>query len=455
MNIFGFQISMMNLILWGCVIWMPAFIYVILHNETKFKKNISLGVTLPQEAQSDEAVLAILSSFKKHLAIACVLITLVAFPCALISKMGIAMTVWTIWLLAGMVVPYIPYVLHHKKLKQLKADRGWVKTSGAVRVADLSGIAIKDSWLSPKVFLLPFAVALLPAFFDKSAALIYIISAATVIFSWVAYRYLYRNKAELVDNNVEVTEALTRIRRRSWGLVWVMMAWFMALISLIFWLAPNNDSIILAVILFLSAAFTIAVLYVELHTRKLQETLTVQSGTDFYVDEDDYWIWGQFYYNPNDNRLLINNRTGVNTTVNLAKRSGQIFMLATVLMLACLPFFGVWMDRLETTPVGLEITAETVISTHTKVQYEVPIEDITYLEYVAEKPKLKRTMGTGMDSVLKGKFGTPWGSSNVCLDPRTTPFIYLETEDGKRYLFGSSDAAETEAVYQQLITVVN
>ena len=455
MNIFGFQISMMNLILWGCVIWMPAFFYVILHNETKFKKNISLGVTMPQEAQSDEAVLAILSSFKKQLAIACILITLVAFPCALISKIGTAMTVWMIWLLAGIVVPYIPYVLHHKKLKQLKADRGWVKTSGTVRVADLSGIAIKDKWLSPKVFLLPFAIALLPACFDKFAALIYIISAATVIFSWVAYRYLYRNKAEIVDNNMEVAEALTRVRRRSWGLVGVMMAWFMALMSLIFWLAPNNDSLILAMILFLSAVFTIAVLYIELRTRKLQETLTAQSGTDFYVDEDDYWIWGMFYYNPNDNRLFINNRTGVNTTVNLAKRSGQIFMLATAIMLASIPYFGVWMDQLESTPVGLEITSETVISTHTKVQYEVPIEDITYLEYVAEKPKLKRTMGTGMDSVLKGKFGTPWGSSNVCLDPRTTPFIYLETEDGKRYLFGSSNATETEAVYQQLITVVN
>lgn len=455
MSIFGFQISVMNLILWGCVIWMPAFFYVILHNETKFKKNISLGVTMPQEAQSDEAVLAILSSFKKQLAVACILITLVAFPCALIPKIGIAMTVWMIWLLGSIVVPYIPYVAHHKKLKQLKTDRGWVKTSGSIRIADLSGIAIKDKWFSPTVFLLPLVAALVPICFDKSAAIIYIVSAATVLFSWVAYRYLYRNKAEIVDNNMEVAEALTRIRRRNWGLVWVMMSWFMALMSLIFWLVPANDTLILSLILLSAALFTIAVLYVEMHTRKLQETLTTQSGTDFYVDEDDYWIWGMFYYNPNDTRLIINNRTGINTTVNLAKRSGQIFMLATAISLACMPFIGVWMDNLETTPVGLEITSEAIISTHTKVQYEVLIDDIAYVEYVPEKPKMKRTMGTGMPSVLKGKFSTPWGSSNVCMDPRTAPYIYLETDEGKRYLFGSSDATETDAVYQQLITVVN
>ena len=114
MNIFGLEISTMNLILWGCVIWMPAFFYVILRNETKFKKNISLGVTLPQEAREDDEVLTILASFKKQLAIMCVLVTLTAIPCVFIQRLGTAMTIWMIWLLACIILPYVPYVLHHK-----------------------------------------------------------------------------------------------------------------------------------------------------------------------------------------------------------------------------------------------------------------------------------------------------------------------------------------------------
>jgi hypothetical protein len=35
------------------------------------------------------------------------------------------------------------------------------------------------------------------------------------------------------------------------------------------------------------------------------------------------------------------------------------------------------------------------------------------------------------------------------------PYIYLETDEGKRYLFGSADSAETEAVYQQLMIELN
>ena len=150
--------------------------------------------------------------------------------------------------------------------------------------------------------------------------------------------------------------------------------------------------------------------------------------------------------------MLINNRTGVNTTVNLAKHSGQIFMGVTVLLVLAMPFLGVWMDKLDSTPVGLELTSEAIISSHTGVEYEIALDSITYVEYVAEKPKLKRTAGTGMDNVLKGRFSTPWGSASICVDPRALPYIYIETDEGKRYLFGASDAAETEAVYRQLIT---
>ena len=109
------------------------------------------------------------------------------------------------------------------------------------------------------------------------------------------------------------------------------------------------------------------------------------------------------------------------------------------------------MDKLDNTPVGIELTSEAIISTHTGIEYEIPLDSITYVEYVAEKPKLKRTAGTGMENVLKGRFGTPWGSASICVDPNTLPYIYLETNDGKRYLFGDSDRADTEAVYQRLI----
>ena len=256
----------------------------------------------------------------------------------------------------------------------------------------------------------------------------------------------------MVDDNLVLTEALTRIRRHHWGRMWLVSAWFIAALNLLVWLSSSSASLTLAAILALSLILVITSIYLELKLRKLQETLTAQSGTGFYVDDDDKWIWGIFYYDPNDTRLIVNNRVGMNTTVNMAKRSGQLFMGLTALLLLAMPFLGVWMDNLETTPVRLELTESAIVSIHTGVEYEIPLEDITCIEYINEKPKLRRTAGTGMETVQKGRYSTPWGSASICLDPRALPYIYVETSDGKRYLFGSADGSETEAVYQQLKT---
>ena len=40
----------------------------------------------------------------------------------------------------------------------------------------------------------------------------------------------------------------------------------------------------------------------EFGLRRAQEKLTVSSGTGWYVDEDDKWLWGLFYYDPHDRR---------------------------------------------------------------------------------------------------------------------------------------------------------
>ena len=182
----------------------------------------------------------------------------------------------------------------------------------------------------------------------------------------------------------------------------------------------------------------------------MQERLTADSGIDFYVDEDDKWLWGIFYYNPHDNRLIINNRVGMNTTINLAKRSGKIFMAATALILLALPLLGVWMDHLETTPVSLTVTDAAVIAIHTGNEYEIPLDTITQVEYIDALPSIRRVAGTGMDTVQKGNYKTPWGSARVCLDPRTGPYLHIVTADSKHYLLGSSDKAETESVYAAL-----
>ena len=73
--------------------------------------------------------------------------------------------------------------------------------------------------------------------------------------------------------------------------------------------------------------YTLLILYIclraEFAARRAQERLTRESGPD-YVDEDEFWIWGLIYYNPNDRRAMINDRTGMGMSMNLARPAGKV-----------------------------------------------------------------------------------------------------------------------------------
>ena len=116
----------------------------------------------------------------------------------------------------------------------------------------------------------------------------------------------------------------------------------------------------------LTIVFTAAAIWQEFRLRAIQSRLTSGSGQTFYVDEDDKWIWGMFYYNPNDTNLMVNARVGINTTVNMARKPGKFIMGFSALMLLLMPLFGVWILVEEQMPVMLAIQGVVVEVLHSR-----------------------------------------------------------------------------------------
>lgn len=106
--------------------------------------------------------------------------------------------------------------------------------------------------------------------FDPDQALIYIVDTVSVFLCWFGYRYLYRNRAEVVDENMAVTETLTRIRRYNWGKCWLIIAWFLALLNIIIWLGQSYFWLTMAGTLLLAFGITIALIGVEFRTRTMR-----------------------------------------------------------------------------------------------------------------------------------------------------------------------------------------
>lgn len=446
-----------KLILWACIIPVIPLMYWQLNNETKFKKNIALGVTLPYVGRSHPQTVELLSQFRKTLKGVCLGLLLSAVVVLLLPvSFGLALTIWFVWLDVAVVVPVIPYVKYHKRLKALKQEQGWFPEVPRTRVVNLTAAAQQEKPVSPVQFLLPFLVSLIPLVWglvqkDWLMAAIFLTGPVCVLLFWALYQWAMRRRAETVDENESLTQTLTRIRRKAWRRCWVWGSWFMAGVNGSMWLSLFHPVWGLLVILALSALFVVLAVGLEFHVRHQQERLTAQSGRDTYVDEDEKWIWGMFYYDPNDTHLMVNNRIGMNTTVNLAKKSGRVIMGATAVLMLLMPLFGVWAMAEESTPVTLTLTDTALVAEHGWDEYKISLDDIAQVQLLEELPEgLVRMAGTGMDTVLKGRFKSDeYPKLTVCIDPQKGPWLLITLDDGTVYLVGDGEA-DMETIYEQM-----
>lgn len=440
-----------RILLWLSILWVAPLICFLLCNETKFKKNIAVGVTFPYEGREDSEVLARLRRFRSESAWICVL--LLAFGAAgmLVRKLDLSFSLWCAWLVPCIVLPHVPYVLCNRDLKKIKRERGWYRQdSGCIQVD--TALIPAPRWLSPWMFVLPLALSLVPIALDPDFALLYGVDAACVALFWFCYRYLFRTTSERIDNDARLTVILTQVRRRNWGTLWLVSSGFMAALNWCFYLAQDEPVLLLVLITLLLFVMTAVALGVELHTRRVQEKLAADSGRGFYIDDDDRWIWGLIYYNPNDSHVLINDRVGTNVTFNLATVGGKLIAALTVLLVLSLPLIGPVSMHAADQPPLLTLRDTTLTATCGGTEYSVPLEHVAQAELLEALPeKMVRTNGTGLDTLLKGRFTVSGiGSARVSLDPTVPPFLHITATDGTHYLFGTRDAGQTREIYAAL-----
>ena len=440
------------LIMWGLTLWVPVLMCVLNINETKFKKNIVVGVTFPKAGREDAEVLGLLKGFKREQIILCLAVMAVGVLCMVLTWPRLNFLAYFLWIDLVIVAQFVSYARWNGKLKALKKERGW--TVPVVRAASVTVPAAAAKRPSLWWFIAAAIIAAIPAAFDRELWYAYLLNAALAFACFFGSRYLYRNRAETVDENDAVTQALTRVRRRAWDRVWLLCAWMMAVVSLCIFLSTRLSNLgggafmVLTVVLALGVCAVAIIL--EFRVRRVQEKLTAASGEGFYVDEDDKWIWGQLYYDPNDSRVIANNRTGANSTVNVARPGGKVFMaFALILLFVAMPVMGVCFDAMGTGPEPLAVEDGALVAASWGKDYVLPLEDIESAEVIEELPKnMVRVMGTGLDSLLKGRFSTEWGDATLCLDPRTGPWLKVTMADGKLYLLGGGESNVVDIIQE-------
>ena len=442
---------MTALISWGtCIVLLPV-LYALNVNEAKFKKNIVVGVTFPMAGRADPEVLRLLKGYKRAQLLVCLGLAALAVLFAALCWPGINFCLLFLWVDLLIVGEFACTARWNGKLKAVKKARGWAVP--AIRTASVTAAAEPVRRVRIWWFVAAAILAAVPAIFDRDLWWMYLLDGVMAFCCGLGAKYLYRNRAEAVDENEAVTAALTRVRRRAWDRVWLLCAWTLAALDLGIWLSTrffSDSQVLFWLTIALAVGVCAAAIAIEFRVRHVQEKLTAASGQGFYVDEDDKWLWGQLYYDPNDSRTIINARTGVNSTVNLARPGGKAFMVLSLVLLLALPVMGLVLDEMCAAPQPLRVEGGTLLAESWGKDYALPLEDIADAEVLDALPKgMTRVLGTGADSILKGAFTTPFGRATLCLDPRTGPWLKVTMTDGTVYLLGGG-ASDALGMYESL-----
>ena len=441
----------MNLFLVICMWIFLPIVYVSMRNNTICKKGLILSVTLPPEGQRDEEVQVYVAQFRKRLLWTAVWLTAALLPALLFPRVSVVITWAVVWMLAAMFVIFWVYAKGYEGLKAIKRRRGW-KTGAPQPAMETAPLKlpkpIKTGW-----FVLPMILSVLPVIscifdaMDPAWKLLLTINAAMCLFitagSLAIHGLIFRQKPDVVDDNPDRTAALTRARRYNWTKTWLLLSWITGFYSIAVWIGQGKGFV--AITLIYTAAILAVTLATEFAVRRAQHRLNGDAAP--VVDEDDYWIWGQFYYNPHDKKTFINERVGMGMSVNYATPVGKGMAVFTVaVLLALLPLCG-WLIADEVAVTELSVSSEVIVAQHRNTVYEIPMEDVLEAELLKELPPSAKLWGTGTEHLLKGDFSVEgYGTAKLCLNPQETPILMIKTADTTYFLSGE----EAEAIYEQL-----
>ena len=446
-----------NIIFAVCFIPIWPVMYFVIRNLVKPKKNIILGATLPCEVHESAEVQSVCHSFKRWLNILLLPLLPLLTPAFFMESTGAPLTWYMTWVLLLIVLPFVVLGVHRGKLIALKRDNGWYSEAAGRALVDVKAAAAPAHRISGFWFLLPTIISLIPvasSIIDPGEyvlMVVYVTFALTAALFWLLYHMIFRVRSEVVNENMTLTMALTRVRRNNWGKFWLISVWLTSALNLVIWLSAENVTVLLVATLTYSAAILVIAMRTEFATRTAQQNLTASDVGNAYLDEDDYWIWGLFYNNPNDNHFFVNARIGMNMSLNLAKPGAKVLMLICALLVVAMPFVGIWIWAEEATPTSLVLTNYELVARHTRNQYVVKLEDIDSVELLHEMPNiLHRVAGSSYEHLAKGRFSVlGHGTSFLCIQRNEPPFLMIEAV-GRTYFLNDADSAITEEVYTQL-----
>lgn len=438
------------------------FLMYFMFRNAKDKNGWCFGATLSKELKNDPAVEEIDKEYRKILKNSMIILGIIPIFTIFIPYISIVFTIWMVWICVICFYPMFLFARANKKVQELKKERGWNQSS-EVTYTDMKIASVprkvKFVTFLPVLILSVIPAVLSFALFEDAGysafRLCMICFALCTFLFYLCGIWTDKQKISVISEDSDTNMNYARAKKQLWKNFWLISSWINTAFTWFILLAMYLRESGMAMILWGSIVYGVVIVFVamwlvkKIHAlnNKYESKKTVANA----ADDDRYWPYGLMYYNKNDKHIMVENRMGTGTAMNMATSAGKGMYIFSTLLMLIIPVSCVWMLMLDFTPISTKVIDDTIVCSQLSVEYEIPLEDIQAYSVITELPDMTKVNGTGMDHVLSGTFEIyREGMFEAFLNPQNSLFVKILTEDETYYISGETDV-ETQQIIDEII----
>ncbi len=341
------------------------------------RKTDSFGVSIPEQVFHDEAIAKMRRDYTLQSVIAGLVITVLMVPAVLKLPENLGLYLFLEAYVVQLLIFFVIYLIKHFQMKKLKAEKNYTREFKQFVVIDTSFrskmIRVSPLWfilyavvifgtLIFTYYLYPSLPPRMPMHWDLNGnvngwmekslmGVLYL--PGTQLFISLVYILIFivikKSKQLLDPSKAVISIEQSRIFRYRWSAFIVFSGLLLVILfGLVQWfILTSMNNLKLMTVVILIPVFVIIVWAIVL------SITTGQGGSNVKIkdkkspkektisrNEDQFWVLGQYYYNPKDPALFVEKRFGIGWTFNFGRPLtwaiviGFLVFIAAVMILA-------------------------------------------------------------------------------------------------------------------------
>jgi len=431
------------------------------------QRAVFYGVRIPIGFEKKEDLIKEDKNYKRNLNI-CFLLTVLL---SILIMIKVSEEYWSIILIFSVFLfifeNSLCFYKTNKRVKTIKKRENWedLLTDENIVVVDIKAKGRNYEKLSKWYFAPPVLLFLLVFFIAlrnwKEVEIIGLITFLfTIIILFFSFLSISKSKQNLNGGNVEEIRVQSIKFRRIMSIFIVTVTYAIAILftatnlgnmNLI---STKNEFIITTTMIIFIIILGLALIIYSYKVGQSGKNISIEKyrqDKDTLVinrEDDDNYILGMIYYNPNDPAFFVEKRAGVGWTVNVARPMGKVAMALTALLIIGTIVMVVYAST--SMKVNLQIR-EQVVTIKGMYSENIDRKDIVELSFEKSLPLIAvRQNGGAIGNKKVGYFRTKDGEKvKLFIEDDKNPVIKIATKEKTIYI-NYEEKEKTELLFNEL-----